>query len=90
MVVRQAKATRKDYTIGDLDGLSLSVDARGNKSWHFRYSWLRKQKRMSLGTYPEISLREARTLRDRARSLVARGINPQQQREKDRQFAVQA
>jgi hypothetical protein len=51
MTVRQAKATGKDYTLGDLDGLSLGVSAQGGKSWHFRYTWLGKQKRMSLGTY---------------------------------------
>ncbi|NIJ75512.1 integrase [Xanthomonas campestris] len=45
---------------------------------------------MSLGTYPEISLREARTRRDDARSLVAQGINPLRQREKDRRNATQA
>jgi hypothetical protein len=39
----------------DIDGLSLAVTAAGGKSWHFRYYWLGKQKRMSLGTYPEVS-----------------------------------
>lgn len=74
--VRQAKATGKDYTLGDIDGLSLGVTASGGKSWHFRYSWAGKQKRMSLGTYPEVGLRQARTLRDEARRLLAKGINP--------------
>lgn len=90
MVVRQAKATGNDYTLPDFDGLSLAVAAAGTKSWHFRYNWLGRQKRMSLGMYPEISLREARTRRDEARALVARGINPQRQREKDRRLATQA
>ncbi|MDI3491907.1 tyrosine-type recombinase/integrase [Azoarcus communis] len=90
MFVRQAKATGKDYTIPDFDGLSLAVSDKGTKSWHFRYTWLGRQKRMSLGTYPEISLREARERRDNARALVAKGINPQRQREKDRRIATQA
>ncbi|CAM5258055.1 Integrase OS=Rhodanobacter lindaniclasticus OX=75310 GN=B1991_11190 PE=4 SV=1 [Rhodanobacter lindaniclasticus] len=89
-VVRQAKATGKDYTLGDLDGLSLGVSAKGGKSWHFRYCWLGRQKRMSLGTYPEIGLREARTVRDQARALVAKGINPQRQRVKNRRLTTQA
>ena len=74
--VRQARATGKDYTLPDFDGLSLAVSAAGGKSWHFRYYWAAKQKRMSLGTYPEVSLREARALRDEARALLAKGVNP--------------
>ena len=37
IVVRQARATGKDYTLPDFDGLSLAVSAKGNRSWHFRY-----------------------------------------------------
>jgi integrase len=84
LVVRQAKATGKAYTLPDIDGLSLAVTPAGNKSWHFRYYWLGKQKRMSLGNYPEVSLREARTLRDEARALVAKDINPHQHRKQKR------
>jgi len=76
IAVRQARATGKDYTLPDFDGLSLAVSASGGRSWHFRYYWAAKQKRMSLGTYPEVSLREARALRDDARALLAKGINP--------------
>jgi Protein of unknown function (DUF3438). len=82
--VRQAKATGKDYTLGDSDGLSLGVTAAGGKSWHFRYSWAGKQKRMSLGTYPEVGLRQARSLRDEARRLIAEGTNPRVHRRHQR------
>ncbi|MBI0473547.1 tyrosine-type recombinase/integrase, partial [Pectobacterium parmentieri] len=86
MAVRQARATGKAYTLGDIDGLSLAVTDMGGRSWHFRYSWAGKQKRMSLGTYPEVGLREARTLRDQARALLAKGINPKLDRKHKRQF----
>jgi len=76
LTVRQAKAAEKTYGIPDIDGLGLVVTPTGGKSWHLRYYWLGKQKRISLGTYPEIGLREARTLRDEARALRAKGINP--------------
>lgn len=72
MMVRQAKATGKPYTIADFDGLSLFVYANGAKAWHFRYTWMGQRARISLGSYPELSLREARELRDEARSLVPR------------------
>ncbi|TBU88469.1 tyrosine-type recombinase/integrase [Phytopseudomonas dryadis] len=87
LIVRQAKATGKAYTIPDSDGLALAVSPIGSKSWHFRYSWVGKQKRMSLGTYPEVGLREARTLRDQARALLAKGVNPKLDR-KQRRRAV--
>jgi integrase len=83
--VRQAKATGKAYTLGDVDGLSLAVTPQGGKSWHFRYYWGDKQKRMSLGTYPEVSLREARQARDEARALLAKGVNPHADRKRRRQ-----
>jgi integrase len=85
LTVRKAKATGTPYTLGDLDGLSLFISPQGGKSWHFRYYWLGKQKRLSLGTYPEVSLRDARQARDEARALLARGINPKVHRKQKRQ-----
>ena len=87
LAVRQAKATGKAYTLGDLDGLALNVSPHGGKSWHFRYYWLGKQKRLFLGTYPEVSLRDARQARDEARRLLAKGVNPKTHRQQRRQAA---
>jgi integrase len=83
--VRQAKATGTAYTLGDIDGLSLAVSPHGGKSWHFRYYWMGRQKRMSLGTYPEVSLREARHTHDEARALLGKNINPRVDRKQKRQ-----
>lgn len=88
LIFRQAKATGKLYNLPDLDGLGLVVSPVGGKSWHFRYYWLGKQKRISLGNYPEISLRDARILRDEARALLAKGINPHTDR-KQKRHAIQ-
>ncbi len=84
LTVRQAKAADKTYSLPDTDGLGLVVATTGGKSWHLRYYWLGKQKRSSLGNYPEIGLREARTLRDEARALLAKGINPHTDRKQKR------
>ncbi|NCE93984.1 integrase arm-type DNA-binding domain-containing protein [Pseudomonas sp. L13] len=84
MAVRHARITGNDYTLGDSDGLTLNVTARGGKVWLFRYYWSGKQKRMSLGSYPQIGLKEARTRRDEARALVAQGINPYEHRKQQR------
>lgn len=84
IAIRQAKATGKAYTLGDTDGLSLAVSPEASKSWHFRYSCDSNQKRLSLGAYSEISLKEACTRREVARE---RGINPRKQRNQDRRHA---
>lgn len=86
--VRQAKPADKEFSITDGGGLSLFVAHNGTKSWHFRFSWHGKQPRMSLGTYPEISLKDAREKRDQARSLVAKGIDPRSERRKEKQAAA--
>jgi len=70
--------------------LALFVAARGAKSWHFRFSCAGRQPRISLGTYPEVSLKEARELRDEARALVAKGIDPRVHRRRARKAAVVA
>ncbi len=83
----KAKATGKAYTLSDLDGLSLAVAPGGGEAWHFRYQWFGRQRRMSQGSYPEVSLRDARTLRDEARALLARDVNPHANR-KQKRFAA--
>jgi integrase len=85
--IRLAKPTGRDYTLKDGDGLALFVCASGAKNWHFRFSWAGKQPRISLGTYPEISLKEARELRDQARALVAKGVDPRIHRRQERKAA---
>ncbi|WP_223535386.1 tyrosine-type recombinase/integrase [Pseudomonas sp. GL-B-16] len=86
--VRQAKPADKGFSITDASGLSLFVAPNGTKSWHFRFSWHGKQPRMSLGTYPEITLKEARELRDQSRVLVAKGTDPRSQRREEKRIAA--
>ncbi|HFJ0420310.1 TPA: tyrosine-type recombinase/integrase [Pseudomonas aeruginosa] len=90
LIVRQAKATGKPYTIADFDGLSLFVSANGSKAWHFRFSWGGKRDRMSFGGYPALSLKDARALRDEAHSLLAKGVNPHSERKRKRHAIVLA
>lgn len=86
--VRQAKAKTKDRTLLDYDGLVLFVPAKGRKAWHFRYRWAGGPKKMSFGTYPEVSLREARAQRDEARALLAKGLNPASERKRRRHALI--
>lgn len=75
--VRNAKPdTSKTLQLKDERGLYLEIPPRGSKRWRLRY-WIKsKENRLSLGVYPEVSLKEARELRDEARKLIAKGIDP--------------
>ncbi|CUJ60060.1 Putative prophage CPS-53 integrase [Achromobacter xylosoxidans] len=90
LMARQAKATGKPYSLADFDGLYLYVSAIGSKVWHFRYSWLGKRERITFGGYPALSLKQARDLRDEARALLAKDINPQSERKRRRHVIVLA
>jgi len=74
--VRQAAPRAKPYALVDSGGLRLFVESNGKKRWHFRFSWKGKQWRISFGSYPEVSLRQARLARDEARVQLAQGNNP--------------
>jgi len=80
--VRNAKAGDKQIKLYDVDGLFLLVfpttKKTAGKRWRFKYRFGGKEKLLALGTYPEISLADARKLRDEARKLVAKGIDPSQ------------
>lgn len=71
--VKNAKIPRK-YTDGG--GMYLHILKSGTKCWRYNYSHLGKQKTLSLGTYPEFSLKEARERHEEARALLARGVDP--------------
>ena len=88
--IKQAKPASKPYTLTDGDGLSLQVPPTGSKRWHFRFYWHDKQLRISLGIYPDVSLKEARQRREAARVLVANNIDPRSHRRAERQRASRA
>ncbi|MFM4847396.1 integrase domain-containing protein [Aeromonas rivipollensis] len=79
----EAKAKGTMTTLLDGDGLELRITAAGSKLWAFKYSKPVDKKRtnMSFGTYPEISLSQARERRREARALLAQGIDPKLHRE---------
>ncbi|WP_434695306.1 tyrosine-type recombinase/integrase [Pseudomonas sp. Z1-14] len=87
---RQAKPKDKAYTLPDALGLSLFVAPSGIKSWHFRFTWLGKQVRISFGTYPDTGLKEARARRDEAREDIARGIDPRESRKEKKAGLMEA
>ncbi|MEJ2724788.1 MAG: integrase arm-type DNA-binding domain-containing protein [Deltaproteobacteria bacterium] len=77
---RNAKPKSKPFKIFDTEGLFLLVSPAGGRWWRFKYRIEGKEKLISLGTYPEVSLAQARVRRDEARKQVADGIDPSQAR----------
>jgi integrase len=74
--VKAAKPTEKQYKMPDGKGLFLLILPKGGKYWHFRSKVGGKEKLLSFGTYPEITLAEAREKREIARKQIANGIDP--------------
>lgn len=74
--VRNAKATTKPRKLFDGDGLFLLISPNGKKGWRFKYKFDGKEKLLSFGTYPEVSLETAREKRLAARKQVAAEVDP--------------
>jgi len=79
-VIRNAKSSDKTKKLFDAGGLYLEVAPAGGKWWRLKYRFGGKEKRLSLGVYPDVSLRQARERRDEARKLLTTEIDPSQHR----------
>lgn len=73
---RQAKAKDKQYKLADEKGMFLLVTPKGQKYWRLKYRFAGKEKLLALGVYPEVSLKDARLLRDKAREHLRNQIDP--------------
>lgn len=80
--LRNLKPRDKDYRVADGEGLYIQVSTKGSKLWRLRYFYNRKEKMLTLGRYPDVSLQAAREGRDDARSLLASGTDPSLNRKK--------
>ena len=74
--VRAAKPHAKAHKLFDGGGLYLEVSPAGGKWWRWKYRFGGKKKRLSLGVYPDVSLKSAREGRDGVRQQLAAGIDP--------------
>lgn len=82
--VRKAKPGSKPVRMFDERGLYLEVRPAGGKWWRFKYRFAGKEKLLALGTYPDVSLKEAAEKRDAARKLLAAGVDPSQARKAEK------
>lgn len=88
--VAAAKTADKPYLMADGQGLTLMVQPNGAKLWRFRYRFAGKPQMLSFGRWPEVSLVDARTLREDARAKLRAGINPSAVRKEVKARAVVA
>lgn len=82
--LRAAKPASKPYKLFAGGGLYLEVKPNGAKHWRWKYRLLGKENRIALGSYPKLTLRDAREAMEAARKLVEQGIHPAQQKRLDR------
>lgn len=75
-IKQDGTVTRKAYKVTDEKGLYIEIKPNGSKLWRFKYRIDGKEKLLSVGIYPDVSLKEARNRRDDLRKQVAGGIDP--------------
>jgi len=82
--IRKAKPADKLQRLFDGGGLYLEITPAGGKLWRQKYRFAGKEKRLAHGTYPEVTLAEARARREAARKLLANGTDPGEQKKADK------
>ena len=86
--IRAAMPREKPYKLFDERGLFMLVTPTGGRLWRFRYRHGKVEKLLSLGAYPDLSLKRARENRDDARRYVADGVDPSAKRQAERSAAT--
>ncbi len=74
--IRNSKPSLKSSRLYDERGLYLELSPSGGKWWRLKYRFDGKEKRLSLGVDSDVSLKDARSRRDEARTLLANGADP--------------
>ena len=88
--LQKAKPADKPYKISDGGGLFVLIQPNGSKLWRMKYQLLGIERSLSFGSYPAISLADARMNRDEARKLLATGTDPSTQKKHDKLAAETA
>lgn len=86
--IRRITLRDKPFKVTDMHGLYLLVNPNGARYWRMNFSHAGKRGTLSLGVYPDISLKEAREKRAEARKLLDRGINPSNHKKLERALAL--
>ena len=86
--IRNLKPQPKPYKIADEKGLYLLVTPAGGKLWKLKFrNGMGVERKLSLGAYPDLGLKDARDYRDSARSDLAKGVDPAEKKQSDKRAA---
>jgi integrase len=88
--IENAKPKAKSYKLFDGKGLYIEVAPTGARWWRFKYRIAGKEKRISLGVYPDVGLKDARDKLDEVRKQLASDIDPSEQRKAKKAASVQS
>ncbi len=84
-IIKAAKPNDKAYPLSDGQGLVLFVQPSGAKWWRYRYHFNSKEKMLSLGVYPNVSLKDTRKKHAHAGEILTQGIDPSLHRQEQKQ-----
>lgn len=82
LACRKARPGPKDFKLPDAKGLFLLVRPNGSKLWRLKYRFFGTEKQLSMGSYPEVSLEQARLRQGSARALLESGLDPSTEKKK--------
>lgn len=85
-IIKASKPSLSPRKLSDGNGLLLLINPNGSKWWRYRYRYNGKEKMLSLGTYPKVTLKEARNLRVTYSKLLDQGIDPAQHKKETKRF----
>ena len=90
--IDKAKPKDKEYNLVDGDGLYLRIKPNGSKLWLLKYSrpFTKTRTNLSFGSYPDVSLAEARKRRSEAKELLAKDIDPKEHRDEEQRLEREA
>ena len=84
IICKNAKPKEKTYKLTDQGGLYLEISPSGSKYFRQKYYFAGKEKRIALGVYPNVKLKDARLKQDEIKKLLSDGIDPAEKRKRDK------
>lgn len=89
-IITSTEPSDRPKRISDGRGMYLEISPAGGRLWRLKFRFAGKEKRMSLGTYPDVSLAKARQRREAARRLIADGVNPVERRRAQKVLLIES
>lgn len=88
--IRSLSPREKSFKLFDGGGLFIFITPKGSRLWRYKYRFAGRERLLVIGKYPDISLAEARRIHLKARGLLARGLDPAEQKRQDKKSAQAA